>query len=422
MVCATILTEIQMSKRLLIVASLLGAVACASRAPNHFQQGMAAMAQANYSVAYAQMKLALKAAPDNPEIQARTEEFRVLYNLDQSRRLIQADKEVEGIENLRRLLAEYPESQDAQRWLRKGILKLARRVRFLGDEALSSGKLAQAQQYYAQVLLLVPGNEEALAGLKDVEARIKGRLDKADDMYHEALDKKASLEWDHVLYLARICRDYDPTRRDVVRLEKAASRRTANELRANAESLKNEGRWGAAAKTYRLAAGFAKDADLEWADDVQTIIDRLMEEMEASRLLARAELYIKAGRPDKADELIKKADPLCHHDRYRLTALIVQSRSAKIAEIVSKAKRLERDHRYEEAMELYRQLLDGPSDKFAKDAIARIQEGLANVEMIYQEAMKLIGAGKDEEAKKLLMDIRAINPRYKDVAKRLAGN
>mgnify|MGYP002713165204 CR=1 FL=1 len=419
MVSATILSEIQMSKRLLIFAGLLWATACASAAPNHYEKGMAAMAQANYIVAYSQMKMALAAEPDNPAIQKRTEEFRVLYNLDQARRLIQADKEVDGIENLRRLLSEYPDNKDAQRWLRKGILKLAKRVRFQGDEALTSGQLAQAQQYYAQVLLLVPGNEEATEGLAQVEARIQGRLEKADEMYHEALDKKAVLEWDHVLYLAKICRDYDPSRRDAVSLEKAASRRRANELRANAQALQNEGRWGAAAKTYRLAAGFAKDAGLEWAEGVQDTIHRLMDEMEASQLFERAELYIQAGRLDKADELIKKADPLCHHDRFRLTALLVQSRNARISQVVTRAKRFEMDHRYEEAIELYRQLLGGPSDTFAKDAITRIQEGLANVETLYQEAMKLLREGKTAEARKVLLDIRALNPRYKDVSKRL---
>lgn len=421
MVSAKYLLEIQMIKRLLILAGLLGTVACASQAPNHLAMAMSALTQANYPVAYHQILLAQAADPENAEIQKRAEEFRVLYNLDSARRLIQADKELEGIENLRRLLEEYPANKDGQRWLRKGVLKLAKRVRFMADEALASGLLAKAQQYYAQVLLLVPGNELAIEGLAAVEEKLQSRLDKADDVYLRAVDAKAELEWDRVLYLAGICREYDPSRRDAVSLERAASKRSANRLRESAEQLKKEGRWGAAAKTWRLAAGFAKDAGLPWAKDVEGIIDGLMEEMEGEQLLAKAELKIKAGRTDEADKLIEQADPLCHHNRFRVNALRMQSRDARISRLVAKGRRLERDYRYDEAIETYKQMakLGVRGETFAKNKIASIEESQKELLGMYQEALKLLGENKKVEAKKILQDIHALNPRFKDVEKRL---
>ncbi len=411
--------EIQMSKRLLIFGCLLGMAACVSSAPSHQARAMAALGQAHYSLAFRQMLLALEADPDNLEIQKRTEQFRVLYNLDQARNLIQSDKELEGIENLRRLLEEYPVNQDAQRWLRKGILKLAQKVRFEADEALASGKLAKAQQYYAHVLLLVPGNELAIAGLALVEARVKSKLDKAEDIYNEAVDAKAVLAWERVLYLAKICRDFDPSRRDAASLERAASSRTAKRLRESAEKLRKGGHWGAAAKTYRLAAGFAKDAGLPWAEEVDGIIDELMKEMEASNLLERAELFIKAGNMEKADELIEEADPLCQHDRFRISALRGQSLNAKAARIVARAETFARDHRYERAIELYKQLMGGPSETLGKSRIEQIEESLAENEKDYQKALKLLAEGKKQEAMDLFRAIHIFNPRFKDVEKRL---
>ncbi|MEZ5987930.1 MAG: hypothetical protein R3F30_02140 [Planctomycetota bacterium] len=392
---------------------------CGSTTPTYERRARQEFAMANYQVAEQLARRAVEENPGDARLAELYRQFNLAATLDRARDLIHVDKELEGIAILRGVLEEDPANADARRWLKKGIKKKTAKLLLQAEMELTAGRMAEAKQLCLQILDLDPESQEARDGLARVEEQALRNLEKAERFYLQAVDARAELEWQQVLYYAEIARSYDPDREDARELKLMASKRIARLLVRVAEDTRAAKLWGAASRAFSLAADYEERNDPATAKELRGKADEMDQEQEADALLDQARMRLISGRFDDAVALLEQADPLCHHDRVRFTELRFEIRNARAKAAFEQARRLERDHRFDEALEIYRGLVDGLGGDEATKRIRSIEETLKRVEELYGQAAKLEAEGKLDEAEGLWREIRALHRRYKDVDEKL---
>jgi hypothetical protein len=385
----------------------------------HTREALGELDGANYQRAHFEVDKALKLEPDSPALQRLWRQTRVLSLLDKARERIFEDKEELALALLEQVLVLDSSNAIAIRWRDKARQQLGVKRLFEGQESLGRGELEQALAMFREAMQLVPGNEAAERGYRDVGRIFSERRLNAEEHYQEALRAQLDGDWYRVLYHAGISANEDPSRQDAKQLLAAGQRQVAEAARLEALSYEEERDYGAASRRYARAAQLAGALDLSWRKAAEERLELMSQEFEAEQLVDRAELLIAAGDFAQARELIADAESKTQLQKLRINTAKLELIAAERQNRMQRARLLEADHRFDAALAIYVELDAQRQDEEVTARKQRIDELLANCAELYASAEKLIAEGKREEAMSELRQILALHRRYKDVQVRL---
>ena len=403
-----------------ILASLIFLLpACASPGGEDYRQGVADLALANYETAFYHLDRAHREAPDDAELTRRWQEATVLYRIDRARSLLQTGEEEQALALLGAVLLDRPDDSIASTWVKKALVKLTRRKLGEAEDLLARGKHEAAVERLEEVLLLKPGHERAGQLLLEVHERAERKRHKAERQYQQALGAWEFQHFRRVVYHCMGCIENDPTREDAKRLLRAGQRQLADEIREKAQVQKRGKAWRASSSSFMQALDLAKKTGLDWADSMIPLAKEMEEESRAAIIMDDVVIKVGGGKFKTARELLALADPICRYDRMRLNRLHFRLNQEEISKLSLRGRTKRLDHRFLEALAIYKEILERGAGGEAEDWIENIENILDDCDALYQEALEHEKKGATNEAEKLFKRINYLNRRYKDVAERL---
>ncbi|PIE24111.1 MAG: hypothetical protein CSA62_04720 [Planctomycetota bacterium] len=393
---------------------LLASLAACSAPPSggHVQDALFELDGANYARAYFEVQRALALDPDSPDLQKLGKHTRILALLDQARSLVFEDKEERALAVLAQVRVLDPENPSATRWVAKARTQLGKKKVVEGEEALGSGKLDEALVRFREALELVPGNQAAIRGYRDVGRVFGERRERAELRYRMALRAKLDGNWQRALHHAAIAMAEDPTREDARALVASGERQRADAARLAAGYFEEHQDFAAAARGYMEALELGRPLARPWVAELETRLQHMRREAEAEQLLERFDVELAAGRFREAAKALAEAEKLSLLQKPRINDARLGLIAGQRLQRVEDARLLEVDHRFEDALEIYRELLKERSDERIAIRIARIEDLLETCAELVAQAEKQVKAGEEQRGIETLKQALALYRRY----------
>jgi len=393
----------------LLVASL---AACAG--PRRSAEGDAAFARADYEEAWNTYAETLAANPEDDLLRARVDAARRAALLDRGRRSLLAGSERAALAVFESLHEEDPADAIAARWLEKTREAIAASLVAAGKTAVSEERFEEARDAYEAALAVRPGDEGANRKLGELEAILARRTEQATEFYLGGM---------HALGADRLFEAkggfsntlrFDPGHSRAQLREVEVSHRLVDERIRQAGNLAAAGRYAAAHREAALAADLLPEAPRALALREEYAI-----EAEVQDLLRRADQRMVRGELEEARTLLEEARGRTKQEGERIDRLLRALAERELERVYLSALELEADRRFEEAVAAYRKLLD--RTPYYRDAIARLDQLEALLEhlgSLYARAAEADRGGDSAGALRLLDEITAFYPEYRDVAER----
>ena len=407
---------------LMLLAALSAGLTGCGAPPSgvHVDEALFELDGANFERAHYEVQRALELDPDSPQLQKLAKNTRILWLLDEARELVFEDKEELALAVLAQVRVLDPENASAARWIAKARGQLGAKKVFEGQEALSGGKLDEALARFREALELVPGNEAAIRGYRDVGRVFSERRESAEERYRWALRAQLDGDWRRVLHHAAIAMAQDPTREDARELVDTGERQRADAARLGALGFEEEQDFGAAARRYEQALEMGRRLEMVWVDQVEKRLERMRREFRAEQLLDRFEVELAADRFSVATETLAEAEKLTVLQTSRVNESRLELLAGQRLERMDEARLLEVDHRYENALTIYEKLASERSDSRVEARVERIQNLIETCAELVAEASKQIDAGEKERAIGTLKQALALHCRYEPAKRMLA--
>jgi len=343
------------------------------------------------------------------------EEYRLAstaYLLSRARRQTLENEDEAALETLEEAQRIAPDSEQVAQWLRKTHDKLAGRWFDLARERHADDDLAGAVEAYEKALLYDPEHQEALGGILRVGIQLQYREGLAEKYYNEGLvalrDYELRLARSRFTY-AHKYREQDPK---PVRRVSQVQVGIARDMVEHAADLEAAGYYAAARTEYRLARALDRENELAAQG-----FEHMDVEARAERLFEKGEMWRLRKGWDKAEEYLREGQALTVLQKDRFQESLDGIHEDRIRARYLQALNLERDFRYEEAVEVYRTLLD--EVEFFEDSRARLTSLEATIAEVRELHARLPETEDPEELRALLLRIDALWPEYEDVEQRL---
>ncbi|MDB4453849.1 hypothetical protein N9188_00250 [bacterium] len=335
-------------------------------------------------------------------------EVSIASGLEVVRSLSFADQDDEALAMLAELEERFPSEPMLEAWRRLIQRKQADHWFEIARSAMATGQFEAARLAYERAMGFEPDHTLAPAGLARVELLEEYRAGLAEDYYFNGVRDLTEQRLDESENSFEKSRRYDAeserTRRRIVevRREKAEGRV------AYAQQLVEDRRYAAA----RAEFAEARRLDPESVAIAEALV-AMRVEAEVAALLSEAESFVLRSEFDEAELLIAEAG-----ERTVLQADVVEATRDRISStrvdlLYQRALDLEHDFLFGEAIELYREVLEGRD--FYEDARARLEA----LETYVVEAARLYAeaqASGDPVAKlEKLRQIEAFWPEYEDI-------
>lgn len=357
---------------------------------------------------------AVKADPDDAQLQQVHRDVSIAWLMEQGRRLTFLDKDVEALELFHQARTLAPDRREPTTWIEKTRHKIADNWLELGLEAHASDKLEAAIEAYEHALQFDPGNRSALTGMSDATFAVNYKLGLGRGYYEDGL-RSFSGAWYEMARgefgKAQKFLPDDPqldVRNEQTKIALSEQRVTV------AHSLETDTppRFDAARNEYRLAL-VLDPTNKQAAEGKQ----RCEIESHASELFRDADNQLVRGRLDKAFELAEEGSKLTLVQKDSFEGLLNRIQEARYEKFYKLARTLERDGRFPEAIEQYGELLKITS--YYKDALTRKE----TLEDFVQRADRLYATFETEpDAQKrleILQQIAQFWPDYRDVSSKI---
>lgn len=398
------------------LTALLLLQGCAS-GPSGFEKRIEAIeeltrARAYVEAAEASVDLVEDTPTSSPRYELALEAQRTVSlasQLDRARDLTLKGKDVEALDLLKELHAEYPNSSQVSAWQERTRRKLADKWFSVAREALANETFDAARAAYRQVLEYDPNHPVAGLSLDDLKRLEQYRAELADDYYNGGV--RGMVE--HRLSEARTsfekARKYDNGNEKAKRRISEVDRERAIARVASAEKLVKEKLYSAAALEYETAASLDP-----LNEEIGQKVEAMRAEAKAYVLKSEAEFQVLRGEVDRGEELLREGAAMSTLQSAEFEKAIAAIDGARVEKRYQSALDMEHDFRFPEAIEAYKGILE--SRDFYKDTRARIDalEGyVASAERLYAEAE---AATSDESKLALLQQIDLFWPEYRDVA------
>ncbi len=349
-----------------------------------------------------------EAAPDDPARQAELELALQAFWLDRGRRASFRGDHAAALDAFLEARAVRPQSEITHRWVEKTLQELALRESTRAKELEAQGQLELAYHAYLAAEEFWPFDPAHRAGASRMLLLANYR-DGLGDAYFlagaRALERLALPQARQGFDAANKHRPGDPL---IVDRREEVARLFAEERSRIGEDLEQEGLFRAAHNEFRLALLYSPDhaEALEGLERTQTEVTVLDLLEEADRLILRRDFTLASERIERAARRTVQQQERVERRRDGLT-------EARRKHLYDRARELESDFRFPEAIAAYEELL--AEAQFYLDAITRrdvLRSYIANAERLYLEASR----EEDFRARlDLLRRIQLFWPTYRDV-------
>jgi len=354
-----------------------------------------------------------EAAPNDSQAEENFRQVTIAYLLEAARRLTFEDRDEEAFEVIRRALVLDPEQPQAMVWYDKTRLKLATTWLQTGQEMHAEDDLLGAREAFENCLTYDPQNLDAEKGIYGINVQLHYREGLSVGYYNEGLEALRNVR----LFIAASRFGYAGKYRAGDPKPKRRVREVNRELSKNfadrGDRLVEDGFFAAARTEYRMAVQL--DADNTAA---QTGFESMSVEAAAHELLKSGKMWVLRGEFDKAEKKLESGLAMTAMQQAAFTAVMATIGEARLAVTYTSALNLERDFRLEDALAVYKRLLEGR--EYYQDARTRastLEETVSQVHELYEE--QLPKAASDDEALELLRRIDFLWPEYLDVQDRI---
>ena len=261
--------------------------------------------------------------PDE-ELEAAYREARLASLLDRARSSIFAEREDDALADLATLEELAPGYPEAARLRERAIHKKAMRSVELGDDYLLRKDLENALASYLAAERVIPGFPPAVDGSNRVREALGRLTARAQSQFLEAVRKLPEFRYVEVRWHTDIALTNDPNRGDAEMLRDRARRELALRALARGRECQKRDQFGASLLEFRTARKL--DPTLPGIDDE---IAQAECEVEAARLVERAQRSMRTAEFDQAREQLGKAFELSKLARGNISELMIQTRRAE---------------------------------------------------------------------------------------------
>lgn len=312
------------------------------------------------------------------------------YLRDRARRAIFQEREelaVADLAELERLDPAYPELE-ALKW--RANHKRAIRSVQRGEEQLLRKEYVEALASFLEAGQIEPGLEGATAGIAKVKAVTDQLSVRAQQQFLEAVRKLPEFRFIEVQWHSGNVINNAPEREDAKQLRSKALRENAKRELAIAVDCEKKQQYGAAMLHFREAQRL--DPSLP---DIEARIVRMEREMEASVMIDRSQMMIRAGRFDEARKQLAEAFEKSELSRAQVSDLMMQTRQLEGMKRYQEARDLEVMGRKAEALAAFEGLskdwAEGLVDEKARIDSLRVDLAGAASEWAEAEAAEAAG-------------------------------
>lgn len=397
--------------RLSLWFALGGLAACKAPTTEREQRVVDAVHAGQFAAALEHAKRLAEANPRDVLAQQLYRDAQVAYILDRGR-----DEVFHG--DLTRALALFdqarslaPEHPTVMAWIAKTRSQLAEQWLDKAVELTAPEQLDEAELCYEKVLEYEPGNIPAQQGLAEVLLLKNYRSGMSKTYFDDGLSSFKDLQLEQARRAFQISRRYRENEPASVRAGQV-EKMMAEERLTQAKDLEASGRYFAARNEYRLVL-LIEPTNAEG----RAGLDRMDREARAVTSLAEADMAIRRGAYDEAEESLAAAGVLTDAQKDELSLLQSGIEDHRLAQMYDAAMSLWHDNRLPEAVKAFDELLAvAPEYRDAARRKATIEEFISMAEEFYAMAL---AAKNDDDAADCLRAIEPIYPEYKDVAERL---
>lgn len=351
-------------------------------------------------------------SPNDPEAAEAHRRATVAYLLEQARRATFGDDPELALEWVQRAAEIGPDFPAVEAWVAKTHRTLARRWLERGLDLHARGNLDGAALAYQRALYYDPTSLPAARSLAQTHVQLEYREELGQDYYHEGVNSLAALWLERARSRFSYAGKYLPDERPRAR-GKEVDHLLAEQRLAVARELEGKELFSAAATEYRL--GLRLDPQLEGGREG---LERSRREAAWKVRLLESEMDMRRGEYERALERLDEGGERTELQAERVAGLRARIEQARLDRIYQRARDLERDFRYEEAIDAYDALL--AQVDFHRDARTR-RDTLAGY---VREAARLwelaISAADPGQQRTYLLQIEVFWPEYRDLRQRLA--
>lgn len=351
--------------------------------------------------------------PDDPQ---RTEEYRissVALLMARARTDLFADRDVEALEGFLRAYELAPEQENVAAWVLKTRRKLSVKMAREASGLHVADDLDGAMIAYESALTYDPQNSRAKHGLQRALLQANHRRGMGVAYYEDGIAAFHGLWLDQASSSFSYSLKYAPDderaqmRRDEVLEQLAIQRITL------AQQFEDENRCAAARNEFRMALLLDEDNAVALGG-----LARMTVETKAADHLRSAGQAFTREEFDDALESVSLARDMSARLDDDCDDMEAAIELARLGQIYDRARVLESDQRFEDAVKVYAELLD--QAPYFRDSIARrdtLDDYVLEAGVLYEQAS---GAETPEAQLSLLRRIAIFWPEYRDVAARLA--
>ncbi len=300
------------------------------------------------------------------------------------------EKEELALLDLATLEEQAPDYRGAKALRERALYKKAVRAAQRGDEFLLRKDLMNALTCYIESEKSLPGIKAAADGAENVRKALERLSARAQDQFLEAVRKMPEFRFVEVRWHANNAVTNNPLREDASALRSRAQREIALRAFARGRECEKKDQFGAALVEFKSAQKL--DKSLPGVDEAIVQMER---EVEASRLLEKAQMDMRTHSFDLAREQLSKAFELSVMARGRISELMIETRRLEGESRYQVGRDLEVLGKKAEALAAYEALSkewpEGLSDEKARIDGLRIDVDNAQKEWTDAEAAETAG-------------------------------
>jgi len=357
----------------------------------------------------------VREAPDDGRALDRLRNARVSYLLQQARTTLFGGDANGALDVLGSAAEVDPGNPVVAMWTRKVKGQLAEEWLDTANELSSGRDLEDASNAYEKALAFDPENRKAKLGISRVLLRMNYRQGQSKSYYNKGLETFRGYLLDQANNNFAKALEYDEKNVRADDRKKHVERLLIDERLGIAEDLERQKLYFAARNEYRLAL-LIDDQDPKAIAGY----DRMDREVRAKRGLDEAEMDVRRGDLDKAEETLVQTGLLTEDQADEVAGVRAEIEDAGLEDLYQRALDLERDFRYPEAIATYEELL-AKTDGYYADAAshkATLEDFVQRAELLYQ---RVLNAMTDQEALEALREIDVFWPEYRDVPERITS-
>lgn len=392
----------------LCVTGLL--VACASQGPVADDDLVDVLVQrGQYQEAVREAKKRCDAAPDDQRAREIWRLASVALLLDAGRRLSFQDRDLEALAKFDEARAIGGDVPEVEQWRKATMAKLTDQWIQKAYEFHNSDDLAEASNCYEQALAYSPDDPRAKEGLARVLVQLNFRRGMGEKYYVEGIEALDEYFLEQASHHFGATGKYDDDNERAKRRRRETDTLRADERVIKAIDLEDQGNFAAARNEYRLATLF----DPEHAE-ARAGLERAKLEERAAERMRECERRILRRQFDLAEKALDEGLALTVRQKEAFEAEKERLANARLMVKYEYARALEVDHRYEDAISAYTEVIESSAQGFFEDALARrdaLQDTLVRAAQYYERA---VAAATPEEQLALLKQVLIVYPDYKD--------